>query len=233
MKIMEFRAEERPREKLLEKGRESLTSAELLAILICTGTVEKNAWDVARELLMECDGKLEKLMGMDVWRLKKIPGIGKAKAATIAAAMELGRRACEERVDSGAVMNDPKLVFDAMLPRLKGLDHEQCWVLLLDKSLRCIAKEKVTSGGGSSTVFDTRQIVRAAIDRQANAIILVHNHPCGDCTPSKADIEETRKLQMAVQPFNIMLVDHVVIAPDGFFSFTEESAFYPDGSKMF
>lgn len=233
MKIKEFRAEERPREKLIGKGREALTTAELLAILIRTGTEEKNAWDIARELLAECDGRLDNLMGMSIWRLRKIPGIGPAKAVTIAAAMELGRRAAEERVDSGAVINDPKLVYEMMLPRLKGLDHEQCWVLLLDKSLRCIFKEMITTGGGSSTVFDTRQILRIALDRQANAIVLVHNHPCGDCTPSKADIEETRKIQMAVKPFNIMLLDHVIVSSDGFFSFSEESSFSRDGQKKF
>lgn len=218
---------------MMEKGREALTAAELLAILIRTGTEKKNAWDIARELLEECDGKLENLMGMSVWRLKTIAGIGPAKAVTIAAAMELGRRAAEERVDGGTIINDPKLVYDMMLPRLKGLDHEQCWVLFLDKSLRCIFKERITSGGGDSTVLDAKQILRRALDRQAYGIVLVHNHPCGDCTPSMADIEQTRKIQLAVKPFNIMLVDHVIVSSDGFFSFTEESRFGCDGRKMF
>lgn len=233
MKIMEFRAEERPREKLMEKGREALTTAELLAILIRTGTRKKNAWEIARELLEEGDGKLDNLMGMSLWRLRKIPGIGPAKAVTIAAALELGRRAAEERVENGAVINDPKQIFDMMLPRLRGLDHEQCWVLFLDKSLRCLSKEKMTSGGGSSTTFDPQQILRLALDRQATAIVLVHNHPCGDCTPSKADIEQTRRIQLAVKPLNIMLIDHVIISSDGFFSFTEESCFDRDGEKKF
>jgi len=233
MKMTDYRAEERPRERLWEKGCGALTTAELLAILIRTGTQRKNAWEIARELLEECDGKLHRLLGMDVWRISRLEGIGKAKAATIAAALELGRRAAEEKVETGTVMEDPRLVYDMMLPRLKGLDHEQCWVLLLDKNLRCLVKEKITSGGGSSTTIDTSQIARIALDRQANGIILVHNHPCGDSTPSKSDIEETRKLKNALLPFNISLVDHVIVSAGEYFSFSEDCVFHADGAKLF
>ena len=232
MKMMELYPDERPREKMLARGPEALSSAELLAILLRTGTRGNNAVDIGRQLLVHCDGKISALWSKSVEEIVRFPGIGKAKAVTIAAAMELGRRAFAEKADYGETISAPIQVYEALLPRLKGLDHEQCFLVLLNKNCRLIAMERVTSGGGDSTVIDTRQIVKRALDTQASAIIIAHNHPGGSCRPSKADIDETRKLQMATKAFNISLLDHIVIADEGFFSFTEDCAFDRSGRKM-
>lgn len=232
MKMMELYPDERPREKMLMRGPEALSSAELLAILLRTGTRGKNAVDIGRELLGLCDGKVSALWSKSVDEIVRFPGVGRAKAVTIAAAMELGRRAFSEAADAEAVITTPIQVYEALLPRLKGLDHEQCWLVMLNRSSRCIGMERITSGGGDATVFDTRQIMKRALDKQASAIILVHNHPCGSCVPSKADIEETRRLQLAAKAFNMSLLDHIVIADEGFFSFTEDGAFDRSGRKI-
>ncbi|MBO4435126.1 MAG: DNA repair protein RadC [Bacteroidales bacterium] len=230
--MMDLYPDERPREKMMKRGPEALSSAELLAILLRTGTRGKNAVDIGQELLALCDGKISALWSKSLDEIVRFPGVGPAKAVSIAAAMELGRRAFAEAYSPGPTITTPMQVYEALLPRIKGLDHEQCWLLMLDRSGRNIGLERITSGGGSATIIDTRQIMKRALDRQASAIIIVHNHPCGDCMPSKADIEETRRLQIAAKAFNISLLDHVVIADDGFFSFTEDGAFDRSGRKI-
>ena len=229
---MDLYLEERPREKMMKHGAEALSSAELLAILLRTGTQGRNAVDVGQELLAHCGGKTSALWSKSLEELERFSGIGKAKAVTIAAAMELGRRAFSEACGPGSMISTPIQVYEALMPRLKGLDHEECWLVMLNRNSRCIGMEKVTSGGGNSTVIDTRQILKKALDKQASAIIIVHNHPCGDCIPSRADIDETRRLQLASKWFNIKLLDHIVIADEGFFSFTEDSAFDGAGRKI-
>ena len=232
MKIRELYPEERPREKMMLRGAEALSSAELLAILLRTGVHGKNAVETGMELLSLCDGKVSALWSKSLEDIQQFPGIGKAKAVTISAALELGRRAFAEKTGAASVISTPFQVYQALLPKLKGLDHEQCWLMTLNRSSRCIGIERVTSGGGESTVIDTRQIMKRALDKQASAIIIIHNHPGGDSYPSKADIQETRKLQMAAKSFNISLLDHVIIAAEGYFSFTEDCAFDCSGRKI-
>ena len=231
MKIAEMYADERPREKLMEKGPGALSASELLAILLRTGTRKKNAVEVARDLLARCDGSLAALWSKSAEDMQKVPGVGKAKSITITAAMELCRRLFEEKTRVVEPLTSALQVYNMMLPWLKGLDHEQCWALYLDNGNRCITKEKVTSGSGVQTVIDTRQILKKAIEKQANSIILVHNHPFGNAVPSQADVEETRKLQLAVKPFNIALLDHVIIAGTEFFSFNEDGTFDSRGRR--
>lgn len=231
MKIAEMYADERPREKLMEKGPGALSASELLAIFLRTGTRKKNAVEVARDLLASCDGSLAALLCKSTQDMQKVPGVGKAKAVTISAAMELCRRVFEEKTRVVEPITSALQVYNMMLPWLKGLDHEECWVLYLDHGNRCIAKEKVTSGSGVQTVIDTRQILKKAIDRQAISIILVHNHPFGNAVPSPADVDETRKLQLAVKPFNICLLDHVIVAGTEFFSFNEDGSFDSRGHR--
>jgi len=232
MKIMQMSLEDRPREKMIEKGPGALSTSELLAIVLRTGTKDKNAIETARELMNLCENKLASLWSKSVEELTVLPGIGQTKAITVSAVMELCRRAYEEAAPSGEPVSTPLQVYNIMLPRLKGLDHEECWVLLLDKGNRCSFKERITSGSGFSTVFDTRQVIKRAIDKQACAMIIVHNHPGGSPIPSSADIEETRKLQYAVRPFNITLIDHVIVAGDSYYSFSEESSFDSDGRRI-
>ena len=212
-----------PREKMLEKGADALSNAELLAILLRTGRDGKNVIDMARELLLSGNGTLAGLAEMSIEKLCTISGIGLSKAITVAAAFELGRRASlQSALDSAGALTSPHKVFDIMQPITKDLDHEECWVLFLNKTNRLICKERISSGGLDSTVIDLRVIVRKALDKKALAIILVHNHPSGTSLPSRADITQTQALQKALKTCDIALLDHVIIARDSYYSFADE-----------
>ena len=223
MKIKDLCPDDRPREKMLLSGARTLSNAELLAILIGSGTGGKNATEVAREVLSASDGQLVLLSAMPIERLILQKGIGKAKAITIAAALELGRRSFEEqaRVSTGAITS-PELVYQLMLPLMRDLDHEECWVLFLNGKSRLIGKEMISSGSLEHTVIDTRKILRRAIEKQSRHVILVHNHPGGTPQPSQADIRQTDIVRRALAAVEITLTDHVVIGAGQFFSFSEE-----------
>ena len=223
MRLKDLCADEMPREKMLEKGAGALSNVELLAILLRTGRGGMNVIDMARELFKRGDGTLSGLAEMSIDRLCTINGIGPSKAVTIAAAIELGRRASlQSALDCAGALTSPYKVFNIMHPITKDLDHEECWVLFLNKANRLIAKEMISSGGLDSTVIDNRIIIRKALDKNAVAIILVHNHPSGNAYPSPADINMTRSLNKALKTFSLSLVDHVVIARDGYYSFADE-----------
>ncbi len=215
--------DERPREKMLSKGAEALSNAELLAILLRTGTGKMNVIDVSRELLKSADGKLNGIASMSVESLCAVSGIGPAKAVTLAAAFELGRRfAGESVIDTRTSISSPKIVYRIMLPLLKGLDHEECWVLYLNRANYLISKEKVSSGGLDSTTLDSRTIVRKALEKKASGIIIVHNHPSGSALPGNADIQSTRQLDAALRTCDLSLLDHVIIAENSYYSFSDE-----------
>lgn len=223
MKIKELCMDERPREKMMEKGAYALSNAELLAILLRTGTGKMNVIDVARELLKCAGGRLNGIAGMPMEKLCEISGIGPSKAVTLAAAFELGRRCAQEPiVESRTTISSPKDVFRTMLPILRGLDHEECWILYLNRANFVTAKEKVSSGGIDSTTLDCRTIVRKALEKKASGIIMTHNHPSGSAQPGTADINATRQLDMALKTCGISLIDHVVIAEDSYYSFADE-----------
>ncbi len=223
MKIKELCMDERPREKMLAKGADSLSNTELLAILLRTGTSRMNVIDVAREMLRSADGKLNGIASMSVERLCGIEGIGPAKAVTLAAAFELGRRASGESIiDTRTSISSAKTVFRLMLPILKGLDHEECWVLYLNRANYLIAKEKISSGGLDSTTLDCKTIARKALEKKATGIIIVHNHPSGSALPGQADIQSTRQLSAALKTCDIPLLDHVIIAENSYYSFSDE-----------
>lgn len=223
MKIKDLCESERPREKLLAEGAGKLSNGELLAVLLRSGNRNSSAIELAQQLLGVCDARLCNLFNMDCRRMCSIPGIGKDKAATVLAAFELGRRFLhEESMLHMRPVVTARSVFELMLPRLKGLKHEECWVLLLNDGCRLIKSMKLTSGGGRSTVMDVRQILRLALDNCASGIILVHNHPSGDPRPSDADKKQTEQLHKAANACSLQLMDHVVISDDCFFSFAEE-----------
>lgn len=215
--------DERPREKMLEKGAASLSNAELLAIMIRTGTGRMNVVDVARTLLQSAEGRLNVIADMPLEKLCSISGIGRSKAVTIAAAFELGRRsAAESIVQEKTPVSSPKQVFRMMLPFMRGLSHEECWVLFLNRANYLIGKERMSVGGMDATVIDVKAVLRRALDRKASAVILVHNHPSGNALPGHADIRQTGILKKALQTCEIQLVDHVVIAEDSWYSFADE-----------
>ena len=223
MKIKELFLDERPRERLLKNGAESLSNVELLAILLRTGTHDKNAVELARTLIGNSEGSLGGIAAMSFDKLLKMSGIGIAKATTLAAAFELGRRCTQENItfDKKSICS-PETAYRIMIPHMRNLDHEECWVLYLNRSNYLISKEKMTSGGLDSTVIDCRMIVRKAIEKQASGLILVHNHPSGNALPGTADINQTQALKRALDTCDISLVDHIVVAQNSYYSFADE-----------
>lgn len=223
MRLKELCLDDRPREKMLEKGPGALSNAELLAIMIRTGTGKMNVVDVARTLLSSAEGRLNAIADMPMERLCSVSGIGRSKAVTIAAAFELGRRCSMELVVPDKVaVSSPKVVFRMMLPFLRGLDHEECWVMFLNRANYVLGKERMSVGGLESTVMDVKAILRRALERKASGVILVHNHPSGSAMPGQADIRQTAVLKKALQTCEIQLVDHVVVAEDSWYSFADE-----------
>ena len=191
MKIKELCASERPREKLLAEGPARLSDGELIAVLLHSGSRRYSAVELAQQLLNAADGRLSRLFNMEAARMLGISGIGEGKAATVLAAFELGRRFLNEEssLDKTPVVT-ARCVFEMMLPRLKGISHEECWILLLNDSCYLMKSVKLSSGGGRATVIDARQVLRIALDNCASGIIMVHNHPSGNPRPSEADKRE-------------------------------------------
>lgn len=223
MKIAEITPTERPREKLLTHGPATLSTADLLAILLRTGTPQENVIDLSHRLLAEADGRLLKLYNLPLDALCAIRGIKRDKAATLMAAFELGRRFVDEEYAlPQEPLNTPAAVFRLMLPQLKGKTYEECWVLMVNKAQRLIAKRQMTRGGSNATVIDIKDILKAALECKAQGLILVHNHPSGDPRPGMDDIKETRTLQKAAQSMDLLLLDHVIVCDDAYYSFTDE-----------
>ncbi len=223
MKMKELCEDDRPREKMMRTGAMSLSNAELLAILLRTGTGKMNALEVAREILKEADGRLTEVAGMSVERLCHVDGIGPGKAVAVVAAFELGKRvAAEDGVQKMPQMDSPRRVYVNMIPQLRDIRHEECWVLFLNHANRLIGKEMIGRGGLESTPIDKRVILRRALDRKASGIIVVHNHPSGNPYPSVEDIRQTRDLGKALASCDLHLVDHVIVAGHSYYSFSDE-----------
>ena len=215
--------EERPREKLMQLGAASLTNTELLAILLRSGTQRHSAIDLARELLAAGEGSLNGLSNLGPARLTELEGVGPAKATTILATFELARRIAAELPEDDLPIRTPETVFRMMAPRLRDLPHEECWLLYLNRGHRLIGKERISSGGLSSTVIDLKIIVKKAVERLASGLILVHNHPSGNPLPGGQDRAQTEALKRAAAVFDIALIDHVIIGRKKYFSFSNEN----------
>lgn len=221
--MMELCEDERPREKMITRGKGALTNAELMAILLRTGMGGRNVLDVARDVLKGADGRLGAVAELSLEELCKVPGVGPGKAVSITAAFELGRRlAQEEGIADAPRMDSPAKVYRVMIPHMRNLTHEECWVLFLNRANRLIAKEMMTSGGQDSTVIDKRMVLRRTLERKASAVILVHNHPSGDPTPSVEDIRQTRDLSKSLLACDLHLVDHVIVSGKSYYSFSDE-----------
>lgn len=219
---------ERPREKMFEKGVSALGTAELLAVLLRNGDREGSALDLAQRILSSAEGSLTGLASLSADRLCSLPGVGECKAASVLAAIELGRRFMAEASHS---MRKPVVsardVYDIMAPLLKGRICEECWALFLNAHNCLISKQRMTSGGAGETVIDVRQIVRIALEKNALGIILVHNHPSGDPKPSPPDIKQTVALRKAADSCSIALMDHVIMSDGCYFSFADEKVEFP------
>lgn len=197
-----------------------MSNAELLAILLRSGTGKMNAVDVARELLLSGGNKLTGISAMSMERMMKTPGIGRDKAVTMMALFELGRRFIEEGLRTDRIdITNPEQVFRMMQTKLKGLGHEECWVIFLNRANYVIATEKMSSGGLTGTVIDCNMIIRSAIEKQASGLILVHNHPSGNTHPGMQDKLQTSRLKKTLEPYDIKLFDHIIVSDDSYYSF--------------
>lgn len=220
--IKQWAVDDRPREKLLSKGIYSLSDAELIAILLGSGSRNESAVELAKKILNTHNNNLNELGKVSIEQLIKNKGVGKAKAVTIMAAMELGRR--RKLAD---VMNRPKVtqsadVYEIFKPMLADLPYEEFWVILLNRSNKIIAKEKISQGGVSGTVTDIRLILKKAIEKLACSLILCHNHPSGNLKPSESDISITKKLSEAGKFMEINVLDHIIVTDQAFYSFADE-----------
>lgn len=224
MKISEMHGAERPREKALARGVGALSDGELISIFIRIGRVGESAVDLAQALLSSAGGSLGGVASMGVADLMRVPGIGEAKAVQVAAAFELGRRFVAEsfRYEKTPLTSSKQLYF-MMLPLLKGLGHEECWVVFLNKALFLLGRERISEGGIDFTSMDVREVLKAALDWKASGVVLVHNHPSGNPRPGRADISETERLRAALSTCDISLLDHVIVADDSFYSFADDA----------
>ena len=226
MRIKDLCVDERPREKMLSKGAGAMSNAELLAILIGSGTKKENVLEVANRLLSSADGNLSRIADMDKTKVMAMDGIGKGRYASIAAAFELGRRCCLEDPGLEKVpLCDPAMVYKMMLPRLKGLDHEELWIIYLTRANYVIHKEMLSMGGLSATVVDPRLVVKKALDKRACGIIMVHNHPSGNPMPGMEDLAQTGAMKKAASTFDISMTDHVIICDDRYYSFADDKVY--------
>jgi len=219
--IRDLAEDDRPREKMERKGAASLSDAELLAILLRTGNTNETVVDVAQRLLGQVNNSLNELARMSLPQLVKVNGIGKAKAITIMAAMELGRRRNAEGPINRERIHSSQNVVELFQPLLADLPYEEFWVLLLSRANKIIERVKVSQGGVGGTVVDPKLVLKLAVERLASALIVVHNHPSGNCVPSDNDIALTQKLKNACQFFDISLLDHVIVTDGECYSFAE------------
>jgi DNA repair protein RadC len=220
--IKSWSESDRPREKLLEKGRAVLTDSELLAILIRSGSREETAVELSKRILKSVNNDLSALSKLSVKDLAKFKGMGEVKAITIVAALEIGRRRAEAQIIEKSKITSSKDVVDYFEGRLVDLHHEEFWILILDRANQIIKSENISKGGITGTVVDSRLIFKSAIENLASGIILCHNHPSGNNQPSQADIDLTQKVKQAGKMFDIQVLDHIIIAGGKFYSFADE-----------
>lgn len=220
--IKHWPIDDRPREKLLLKGPASLSDSELLAILINNGNKEKSALGLAKDILMLGQNNLNELGKLSLKDLQKVKGIGKAKAITIVAALELGRRRHSSFILGKTMVRNSREIADYLKTVLKDFNYEVFAVIFLNRANKIKHFEIISKGGITGTVADPRIILKKAIEEEATSIVLSHNHPSGNLVPSRADEEITQKIKMAATYFDIKVLDHIIVSEEGYFSFADE-----------
>jgi DNA repair protein RadC len=221
--IKNWSQDDRPREKLRDKGSRVLSDAELLAILIGSGTVQESAVELSKRILSSVGHNLQNLGKLSIAQLLNFKGIGEAKAIKIKAAMELSRRRRESNPTQLDKINTSLSAFEIMQPLLGHLSHEEFWVLYLNRSNKIVAKTQLSKGGMTSTIVDVRIILKQALEHSATAILLAHNHPSGMLKPSISDKQLTQKLKLASESLDIKVLDHIIVTEKSYFSFADES----------
>lgn len=221
--IKNWSQDDQPREKLLNKGKAALSDAELVAILIGSGNRNESAVDLCKRILASVDNNLNALGKLTIKQLMEFKGIGEAKAISIAAALELGRRRRGEEALEKKKIDSSKSVFELMQPVIGELQHEEFWIIYLNNSNKVIQKNQLSKGGITGTLVDVRLVLKNALEVGATAIILAHNHPSGTLKPSDADKQITNKLKLAAESLDIKVLDHLIITENTYFSFADES----------
>ncbi len=220
--IKDWAVADRPREKLVLKGKQALSDAELVAILIGSGSRNESAVTLSQRILKSVDNNLNDLGKATIEQLKTFKGIGEAKAISINAALELGRRRQLSDIAQRPQIRSSRDAYNVIAPIVVDLPHEEFWILMLNRSNQVVARTKISSGGTSSTVIDAKIVFKKALEYQASAIILCHNHPSGSLEPSDADINITRKLRQGGTYIDIGVLDHIIVSERGYCSLADD-----------
>jgi len=213
---------DRPREKLVAKGKSSLSDSELIAILIGSGNKNESAVDLSKKILQSVNNNLIELSKLSINELIKFNGIGEAKAISIIAALELGSRRRESSVINKNKINSSKDVFELFASNFSSTSYEEFWILMLNRANHIIKKINISEGGVSETIVDAKKIFSIALENKATSIVLCHNHPSGNIQPCEADIKLTKKLKEAGKTLDILVVDHIIIGIEKYYSFADE-----------
>lgn len=222
MSITQWDKSDRPREKMMAKGASALSNAELLAILIGSGTAEESAVDLMRRIMSNCNDSLNTLGKKSIDELKSYKGIGEAKAITILAACELGKRRQQEGVPERLDMSNAKAVYEYLHPRMQDLATEEAWILLLNHNFKLMCDAvRISQGGLTETSMDVRLVVKNAILKNATIVVLAHNHPSNNPHPSRDDDRITKQIKDALQLMRIHLADHVIVTDGDYYSYNE------------
>jgi len=221
--IKNWSQDDQPREKLLNKGKAALSDAELVAILIGSGNREESAVDLSKRILADVENNLSELGKLSIKQLMHFKGIGEAKAITIMAALELGRRRrSEDALEKKKIISSVS-AFELMQPIIGELQHEEFWIIYLNNSNKVIQKNQLSKGGITGTLVDVRLVLKNALEVGATGIILAHNHPSGTLTPSETNKQLTNKLKVASESLDIKVLDHVIVTEKAYFSFADEN----------
>ena len=220
--ITNWSEDDKPREKLMNKGKASLSDAELIAILIGSGSRNESAVQLSKRILSSVDNNLNALGKLSLQQLMSFKGIGEAKAISIQASMELGRRRRAEEAVELIKITSSKSIFELMQPVIGELSHEEFWIIYLNNSNKVLSKSQLSKGGITGTLVDVRLVFKAALEMGAVSIILSHNHPSGALQPSEADKQITRKLKLAGESLDIRILDHLIITENHYYSFADE-----------
>ncbi len=220
--IRQWAEDDRPREKLMAKGKGQLSKAELIAILIASGNTEESAVQLAQRILTSVDNNLAELSRLTVKDLMKFKGIGEAKAISIVAALELGKRRLSEEVIKKKKIKTSADAFHLFYPHLSDKSYESFWIILLDRANQVIRTASISEGGMAGTVADPKKIFKLALEENAHSLILGHNHPSNNLQPSPNDIQLTKKMKDAGRHLDIQVLDHLIIGNDSYYSFADE-----------
>lgn len=221
--IKNWSDDDKPREKLVQKGKSVLSDAELIAILIGSGSRNESAVELSKRILASVNNNLNELGKLSIKQLMQFKGIGEAKAVTIVAALEMGRRRRGEEAQKVSKIGSSKDVFELLQPSMGELPHEEFWIVYLNNSNKVMHTAQLSKGGITGTLVDVRLVMKQALELGAVGLVLAHNHPSGGLTPSTADKQITQKLQNAAQALDIKVLDHLIITQREYFSFADEN----------